>query len=922
MSDPDPNSIEAPGELLQIVEELTDLLLDGRWDSVENLISNHAEFAEELESVLPALCMMHNVGVPEGTNQGLRAMLAIDDPHLSLKGRLGDFQIGREIGRGGMGVVYEAEQLLLGRRVALKVLPFAAMLDERNRTRFQNEARAAATLHHPNIVPVYAVGIERGIHYYAMQYVDGQSLSELLTAMRNAEDEEGPSESGEAHRSDQETVVARQAEISTERTSDRQDFFRSVAKLGIQIADALHHAHERGVIHRDIKPANIMLDEFGSARITDFGLARLDGDSNLTLSGDIVGTLRYSPPEQVLGQQSVVDERVDVYSLGATLFEMLSLRPVMAGQNRETLLQQVTFGQSPRLRGIDATIPIDLETIVHRSIERDADDRYPSASLMADDLRRFVESKPLLSQRPGLIRRTNRWAKRHPTALLSAAIVLFLALLGTSLAYFAINQERSRTVAQRDEAISNLLLSLDTVNEMHNEVAMSWIASDRDLSDTQIDFLSRSSRFFAQIARRFEGDAKFRDVAGLAFIRSAQTNSRLMEFPKAESEFKKGQRLLEQAIEVDPGNKDLLRDLASGVESLGSMYLTMGKLEPARKALSAAEEQLKQLLDKSPNEIRYRLPLLSIAYKRAQLAWLDLDDDEAIRLGRGMGDELGELPNEFDSIRGKSEYALLSAYVESRSLRRLGRVEEASEVCRQALKTTAVHLTDWQDDRGIVRLIAQLEAGLGLCHLASGEQGEAEGKFRAALARIRRSFIFDGTPKEFSFAYMAKKATTNQMEPEAFRQYCEIQAALGDTLRLQGKHDESFVQLDESVRSLHALTALFPANPEYAVEAASSATILARGAQTDEKRREVILGLLAKTSKTLEHQVGRSDVPVGRIATYAALLSAQGEALTEAGRLDEANHMYEDAIKAQQRVIDRRPDLLLARERSTISTTD
>lgn len=914
MGELEQNSLDIREELLQIVEELTDLLLANNWGEVERLVSHHPEYAEELESVLPALCMMHGIGPPDETNQGLKAILAPDDPHLSLRGRLGDFRIGGELGRGGMGVVYEAEQLLLGRRVALKVLPFAAMLDERNRTRFQNEARAAATLHHPNIVPVYAVGIERGIHYYAMQFIEGQSLAELLIAMRSEEQDAHASTTKRAN-PDDETRVTAQAAITTERAGDRNDYFQSIARIGMQIADALHHAHERGVIHRDIKPANILLDEFGSPMVTDFGLARLDEDSSLTLSGDIVGTLRYSPLEQVLGKRSVMDERVDIYSLGATLFELLSLRPAMDGKDRASLLQQVTFGQPPRLRRLDPSIPSDLETIVTRAMEKDADERYPSASAMADDLRRFVESKPLLSQRSGLIRRANKWAKRHPTALLSTTIVLLLMLAGGGTALYAINQERARTAEQRDEANANLMMSLNAVNEMYNEVATSWISSDRDLSDTQTDFLRRSARFFSQIARRFEKDPKSRDVAGLAFVRSANTSARLMEFSQAEFEFQKGIRLLTQAVDDAPANKELPQELAAAMVSLGGMYLTVGRLESAAEVLADAEVQYRRLLEGTPNEIRYQLPLFSVAYYQAQLAWLDLNDEEAIRIGRRLDDELGELPRQFEQLRGKSQYTLISGFVVSRSLRRQGQPQEAREVCVEALRTTRVELADWQDDRNITRLIAQMDAELGLCDLALGNLAQAESKLRDALLRVRKSFIFDGTPKEFSFAYMGRKTTADQMEPEAFRQYCEIQAALGDVLRRQGKNEEAFVQLDESVRSLHVLTELFTANPEYAADAAASAAILARVESTDEKNREVMLGLLTKTAKSFGHQLGRNDVPLSRIATYAALLAAHGDFLADLGRLDDAIALYEVAVESQQRVIASRPDITWAKQK-------
>jgi serine/threonine protein kinase len=260
-------------------------------------------------------------------------------------GTLGDFRILREVGRGGMGVVYEAVQISLGRPVALKVLPFAAALDARQLQRFKNEAQAAAQLHHTNIVPVYAVGCERGVHFYAMQLIDGQTLAAVIADLRQRAHE------GEAPADPQQTLAyvpgpcpaaaAGQADtplaqaLSTERPTRSLAFFRTAARLGGQAAQALEHAHQMGIIHRDVKPGNLMIDGRGNLWVTDFGLAHIQSDSKLTMTGDLLGTLRYMSPEQALGQRVVVDHRTDVYSLGATLYELLTLKPAFDGRDRQ-----------------------------------------------------------------------------------------------------------------------------------------------------------------------------------------------------------------------------------------------------------------------------------------------------------------------------------------------------------------------------------------------------------------------------------------------------------------------------------------------------------------------------------------------------------------------------------------------------------
>src|SRR5262249_54858643 len=250
---------------------------------------------------------------------------------------------------GGMGIVYEAHQSSLNRRVALKVLPFAASMDPKQLQRFQNEAQAAAQLHHTNIVPVFGVGHERGVHYYAMQLIDGQSLACAIEEMRaqerlkagdpapttgssakapNLSEATGPwaplppeplSPSIETHR-------PQAAAISTDRSVRRSAYFQRIAQLGLCAAEALDHAHQAGVIHRDIKPANLLVDVRGNLWITDFGLALFQTGAGLTLTGELLGTLRYMSPEQAWARRGEIDHRTDIYSLGVTLYELLTLR--------------------------------------------------------------------------------------------------------------------------------------------------------------------------------------------------------------------------------------------------------------------------------------------------------------------------------------------------------------------------------------------------------------------------------------------------------------------------------------------------------------------------------------------------------------------------------------------------------------------
>jgi tetratricopeptide (TPR) repeat protein len=340
--------------------------------------------------------------------------------------------------------------------VALKVLPFAATLDPRQLQRFHNEARAAAGLHHTNIVPVYSVGQERGVHFYAMQFIDGQSLAAFLEVQRSgpaAGSDQPTTGPGEAAATSAETDV--RAAASTARAPWDRGYFRRVAEWGIQAAEALDHAHQLGIIHRDIKPANLMLDADGRLWVTDFGLAQVQSDARLTVSGDLVGTLRYMSPEQALAKRVVIDHRTDVYSLGATLYELLALRPVFEGDDRQELLRQIAFEEPRPPRRLHKAIPAELETIVLKSLEKNPADRYTTAQELADDLRHYLEDKPIRAKRPTLAQRGAKWARRHQAVVLTAAALscLVALALGVSTAWVTwANGQKDQALERANEA--------------------------------------------------------------------------------------------------------------------------------------------------------------------------------------------------------------------------------------------------------------------------------------------------------------------------------------------------------------------------------------------------------------------------------------------------------------------------------------
>jgi serine/threonine protein kinase len=411
--EPDPDSVEAL--VGRIADEFTQRLNRGERPTVEEYTEKYPGIAGLLREVLPALGLLRRPDVG--------AALADGDPNLAEP--LGDFQLIREIGRGGMGVVYEARQLSLNRTVAVKVLPFAAALDPRHRQRFKNEAEAAAKLHSEHIVPVYFIGCERGVHFYAMQYIEGRSLAAIIAELRRlagrgpADPQRtgpyiAPPSSPPAAGQDTSLLAALTAEGSTRSPG----FFHSVARLGLEAARGLDHAHQQYVLHRDIKPANLLVDDRGSLWITDFGLAQMRSDTQLTLTGELVGTLRYMSPEQALARRVAVDQRTDVYSLGATLYELLTLEPVFRGKDSQELLRQIAFDDPRPPRLLNRHIPRDLETIVLTALAKAPAHRYASAKELAEDLYRFLNDEPIKARPEGALRWLWRKSRRHAGSLL------------------------------------------------------------------------------------------------------------------------------------------------------------------------------------------------------------------------------------------------------------------------------------------------------------------------------------------------------------------------------------------------------------------------------------------------------------------------------------------------------------------------
>lgn len=409
---------------------------------------------------------------------------------------LGDFRLMREIGRGGMGIVYEAMQMSLGRLVAIKVLPFSAALDERRLRRFKTEAQAAAQLHHTHIVPVYAVGVERGVHYYAMQLIHGQSVAEAIADEANSRVLTAQNSAT--------TVVNQSVTLGASNASQRNLKIKSIVKHIAAVAEALDYAHELSIVHRDIKPSNLMIEHGNKIWITDFGLAQIASDHNLTQTGDMIGTLRYMSPEQAMGGRTVVDHRTDIYSLGATLYEWLVGQPMFDGDNRATLLDQILHHDPKPLKSVDRNIPSELETIVAKAISKSPSDRYDTAMEFAEDLHRFLEQRPILAKRPTTIERGIKWLKRHPAFVASATLFSTLGFIGFAIATALIATSQAETLAslgreqtRTKEAERRLELAKQAADEMI-QLAEIELSNNPFQENLRTQLLSTASRLYQE----------------------------------------------------------------------------------------------------------------------------------------------------------------------------------------------------------------------------------------------------------------------------------------------------------------------------------------------------------------------------------------------------------------------------------------
>ena len=598
------NSNVNPDLLDGLVEEFTQRIRNGETPSIAEYQSQHPDCKDEIHELLSSVAMIEGL-----KDQGLSGSGTGSLPLEELLGleRLGEYRILRELGRGGMGIVLEAVHESLGRRVAIKVLPNRLVSNEKNIERFTREARAAAALHHNNIVSVFGLGHSDGYYYYVMEFIDGCGLDEVVRAIKSELAEGLPgaeswaTSSPVSHRPTRlqdDTTVPNQTPHSPNlkraqvpECARGPERYRWAAEIIAHVSDALAYAHAQGVLHRDIKPGNLLLDPAGRVWLTDFGLVKDLSNQTMTMAGDIVGTPQYMAPESFEAKYDVVSE---TYCLGVTLHELATLHPMIEPSSAAKMLRQVTASTRVKPQKRDPKIPADLATIIEKATSPRPIDRYQTASEIRDDLRCFLAERPISAKPPALPRRLWMWSKRNPWQAVSAGLTGLVAILATAgfiwrsqsleimrtqnaqLKAERDNTEKARQQAetnarkfeqQYDRAELNVSLSLEVFDEMFKQMVLRG-------SNNTSEFSFNGFQELSVIGTRISPD-------------DAEYLENMLVF-------------LRKFANENTDNTQLAAESANSWRRVANIYHLLGKLEDASEAYATSLAQYQQLNGDKP----------------------------------------------------------------------------------------------------------------------------------------------------------------------------------------------------------------------------------------------------------------------------------------------------------------------------------
>jgi len=647
---------------------------------------DRADSGEDAHTLLKEMCAAHpsQADALRRRLTVLRSMgILTGDATVEIPERLGEFRLHSRLGGGGMGVVYLAEQEGLGRQVALKIIRPAQLFFESARERFQREVEAVASLQHPGIVPIYSVGESDGVPYFAMERVFGCTLAELLDEVKDFD----PAQLTGA---DMSAAIAKHAQDAEAPVTPAYLFSGSWEEASLhlvrQVADAMHHAHRRGVLHRDIKPSNVMVTPDGRAMLLDFGLASADSGSeqgaNLTRTGALLGSMPYMSPEQTRGESHLLDVRSDVYALGVTLYELLALRPAFGGGSSPETIAAIQQGQRKPPQQFNPAVSWEAETVCLTAMDHDPARRYASALDLHRDLGNVLEHRPIEARRASVLLQLRRWAQRHPTA--SVAMVLGGILLIGGPSVFAWQQHEARLVeetknvrieadsktiseqsaeirtqseqvqrqsaeilAQSEQVQRQFDLALLTVDSMLTRVGANRLSHSPQMTVVRRQLLLEALEFYRLLLADQANNPSVLMSMARALLMEGEVLGLLGDIRLSENSQRQALEILEDLATADPGNLSYASELAFGLRKLGAQILAAGRLTEALDLTARAADAQQLLLaeiDDPDGEQRRQLVLTFVNLGSMQDSAEQLSDsaqsfERALAVARSLVEE-------------------------------------------------------------------------------------------------------------------------------------------------------------------------------------------------------------------------------------------------------------------------------------------
>jgi eukaryotic-like serine/threonine-protein kinase len=608
------------------------------------------------------------------------------------------YQILSELGRGGMGVVYHARQASLGREVALKIILAGAHAGQSERARFRVEAETAARLKHPNIVPIYEIGEQGQLPYLALEFVEGGSLAQAM-------------------------AVRPLAPIQA-------------AGMVETLARAIDHVHQHGVVHRDLKPANVLLTADGVPKITDFGLAKwLDAPSDhATQSGTVLGTPSYMAPEQAQGHSGLIGPATDVYALGAILYEMVTGRPPFhAATSQETVQQLLTEEPLPPSR-LQPRVPRDLEIICLKCLQKEPTRRYAGAGALADDLRRFLDQKPIHARPTPAWERALKWARRRPAiaGLAGISIAASLALAVTGLAYNA------RLQRERDTARANFQMALDAVDRFYNQVSENTLLNTPRMEPLRRQLLETAQEFYERFVRERANDPEARVQLGRTYQRLGQLTRQTKSKTEAIEFMKQAIAIQEPLVRAHPDNSEYQSDLAISHANLGGLLGETGRMDEAAQQFRKTIPLWEALVRRNPSLGVYRQRLGHTWFSLGEVCRFSAKSDEARQAHGRARSVLEALVQDEPKVADHGKELALLINAQAALAFSAGAYAEAGKAFGDALALREVLAREFPDRHVLQHDLAASHANLAIVARINNDWARAETSNKSALDIFQR----------------------------------------------------------------------------------------------------------------------------------------------------------------------------------------